>query len=36
MTWITEMWTVSVDRDADLHEGMSVTLSRLKAAAEAA
>ena len=36
MTWITMKWTGSADRDADLHEGMLTTLSRLKAAAEAA
>jgi len=34
MTWITEKWTGSNDRDADLHRGMTTTLSRLKAAAE--
>lgn len=36
MTWITEKWTGSTDRDADLHQGMTVTLSRLKAEAERA
>jgi uncharacterized protein YndB with AHSA1/START domain len=36
MTWITMKWTGSADRDADLHEGMVTTLSRIKAAAEAA
>ena len=35
MTWITEKWTGSSDRDADLHQGMETTLSRIKAAAEA-
>lgn len=35
MTWITMKWTGSADRDADLHEGMLTTLSRIKAAAEA-
>ena len=34
MNWLTEKWTGSSDRDADLHEGMQVTLSRIKAAAE--
>jgi hypothetical protein len=34
MTWITEKWTGSADRDADLHEGMVTTLARIKAAAE--
>jgi uncharacterized protein YndB with AHSA1/START domain len=36
MTWITEKWTGSDDRDADLHEGMTTTVARIKAAAEAA
>lgn len=36
MTWITEKWTGSSDRDADLHRGMTTTLARLKAAAERA
>jgi uncharacterized protein YndB with AHSA1/START domain len=36
MTWITMKWTGSADRDADLHEGMVTTLSRIKAAAESA
>jgi uncharacterized protein YndB with AHSA1/START domain len=35
MSWLTEKWVGSSDRDADLHEGMEVTLARLKAAAEA-
>jgi len=35
MGWLTEKWVGSSDRDADLHEGMQVTLSRIKAAAEA-
>ena len=34
MTWITEKWTGSDDRDADLHRGMLTTLERIKAAAE--
>ena len=34
MSWITMKWTGSADRDADLHEGMLTTLSRIKAAAE--
>lgn len=34
MTWITEKWTGSTDRDADLHEGMTTTIARIKAAAE--
>jgi hypothetical protein len=34
MTWITEKWTGSTDRDADLHRGMETTLARLKSAAE--
>jgi hypothetical protein len=36
MTWITEKWTGSSDRDADLRRGMTTTLARLKAAAERA
>jgi hypothetical protein len=36
MSWLTEKWTGSVDRDADLHAGMVTTLDRLKAAAERA
>jgi uncharacterized protein YndB with AHSA1/START domain len=36
MTWMTMKWTGSADRDADLHEGMVTTLSRIKAAAEPA
>jgi uncharacterized protein YndB with AHSA1/START domain len=35
MSWLTEKWVGSADRDADLHEGMVTTLSRIKAAAEA-
>jgi hypothetical protein len=35
MSWLTEKWTGSSDRDADLREGMQTTLARLKAAAEA-
>lgn len=34
MTWITEKWVGSNDRDADLHAGMITTLERVKAAAE--
>ena len=34
MNWMTEKWVGSADRDADLREGMQVTLSRIKAAAE--
>jgi hypothetical protein len=34
MTWITEKWTGSDDRDDDLHRGMVTTLGRIKAAAE--
>ena len=36
MTWITMKWVGSADRDADLHDGMLTTLSRLKTAAESA
>jgi hypothetical protein len=36
MSWFTMKWTGSEDRDADLHEGMLTTLSRIKAAAESA
>lgn len=36
MAWLTAKWTGSADRDADLHEGMSTTLARIKAAAESA
>jgi hypothetical protein len=36
MSWITEKWTGSSDRDADLREGMTVTLARIRAAAESA
>ena len=35
MTFITEKWTGSSDRDADLRRGMTTTLGRVKAAAEA-
>lgn len=35
MSWLTEKWSGSHDRDADLHEGMRTTLARIKAAAEA-
>jgi carbon monoxide dehydrogenase subunit G len=34
MTWLTEKWTGSTDRDADQRRGMTTTLTRLKAAAE--
>lgn len=34
MTWLTMKWTGSENRDADLHEGMTTTLARIKAAAE--
>ena len=34
MTWLTAKWVGSDDRDRDLHEGMQVTLDRIKAAAE--
>ena len=34
MTWLTEKWTGSHDRDADLHTGMTTTVDRIKAAAE--
>lgn len=34
MTWITEKWVGSHDRDADLHAGMVTTLERVKNAAE--
>ena len=36
MSWLTEKWTGSSDRDADLHRGMTTTLARIKAAAERA
>jgi len=36
MTWVTEKWTGSSDRDADLRRGMTTTLARIKAAAERA
>jgi Polyketide cyclase / dehydrase and lipid transport len=36
MSWLTMKWTGSEDRDADLHEGMLTTISRIKAAAESA
>ena len=35
MSWMTEKWVGSDDRDADLSEGMHTTLARIKAAAEA-
>jgi Polyketide cyclase / dehydrase and lipid transport len=34
MSLITEKWTGSSDRDADLHRGMTITVARIKAAAE--
>ena len=34
MPWLTEKWTGSSDRDADLRRGMTETLARLKAEAE--
>jgi hypothetical protein len=34
MTWLTEKWTGSNDRDADLQRGMATTLTRIKATAE--
>ena len=34
MTWLTEKWVGSSDRDADLHTGMVTTLERIKEAAE--
>lgn len=36
MTWVTMIWTGSKDRDDDLRRGMTTTLERIKAAAEAA
>lgn len=36
MTWMTMKWTGSDDRDADLHDGMVTTLSRIRTAAESA
>jgi hypothetical protein len=35
MAWLTQKWAGSTDRDADLRDGMEVTLARIKAAAEA-
>lgn len=34
MNWLTEKWVGSADRDADLSDGMTTTLQRIKAAAE--
>jgi hypothetical protein len=34
MTWLTMKWTGSEDRDADMREGMTTTLERIRAAAE--
>ncbi|MEO9221084.1 MAG: SRPBCC family protein [Mycobacteriaceae bacterium] len=36
MSWLTEQWTGSSDRDADLHQGMTTTLAHIKTAAEQA
>ena len=36
MSWITAKWVGSSDRDADLRQGMTTTLARIKAAAEQA
>ena len=36
MSWLTEKWVGSDDRDADLRSGMATTLQRIKAAAESA
>jgi Polyketide cyclase / dehydrase and lipid transport len=36
VNWVTHRWVGSKDRDGDLHEGMTVTLQRIKEAAEAA
>lgn len=36
MSWLTQKWTGSSNRDDDLREGMKVTLQRVKAAAEGA
>jgi uncharacterized protein YndB with AHSA1/START domain len=36
MSWLTEKWVGSADRDADLHAGITTTLERIKAAAETA
>jgi hypothetical protein len=33
--WSAMKWTGSADGDADIHEGMETTISRIKAAAEA-
>ncbi len=35
MNWLTEKWTDSSDRDADLRNGMQTTLERINAAADA-
>ena len=34
MSWLTQKWVGSSDRDADLHDGMMTTLQRIKAASE--
>jgi hypothetical protein len=34
MTWITEKWTGSNDRDADLKAGMATIIERIKTTAE--
>lgn len=36
MSWLTQKWTGSDNRDDDLREGMTTTLQRIKAAAETA
>ncbi|HEX4685535.1 MAG TPA: hypothetical protein VH228_02045 [Nocardioides sp.] len=36
MTWLTEKWTGSSNRDADLRRGMTETLSHLRVEAERA
>ena len=36
MSWLTQKWTGSADRDDDLRRGMTTTLQRIKAAAEQA
>jgi hypothetical protein len=34
VAWLTERWVGSTDRDADLRDGMEITLRRIKQAAE--
>lgn len=36
MSWLTEKWTGSTNRDDDLRQGMQTTLQRIKAGAERA